>query len=142
MNMKHIIIITFIIISGCSSMPSHIYGTDKIIVKDLAVVTGKFNEIRILEVDNKPYAGGRSESFYLPPGTHKFKALLSWDDLYVISGVGVSINTSSPYVKTGCLNLESGKKYTIAASDGTKDWRLVYFKTFFEKSNLSSCHEN
>ncbi|HSH98068.1 MAG TPA: hypothetical protein VK954_07225 [Methyloradius sp.] len=137
--MKIIFFITFLFLCGCASSPLHLYGTEKDDIKNLSSITDKTNEVRILEVDDKAFTGKHGEYFYLAPGIHKFTALLSWDDMLMVGNVPITTYSSSPYVRSGCLTMEPGKQYLLAASDSSKDWHLMVFKSLIGKHEVSPC---
>jgi len=137
--MKYILVFVLIGLVGCAGAPVHLYDTDNVDKSKLATVIGKDNEVRILEVDDKPYTGKPSNYFYLPAGKHKFKVALNWSTMSFIAGVGIKSQSPFNSIRTGCLDLKPGETYLLAASTGTNDWRLMYFENFFKKTELSSC---
>lgn len=142
--MKHVmsclLMVFTIVVAGCST-PRHHLGTENTPVKQLATIGVMDNEVRILEIDDKTYVAPRGEDTYIEPGKHKFKVKLIWTDLIPVgSGMSFSMTTKSPYIRIGCLTLEAGQNYVLAASDSSDDWVLSFWKGFsLEKIPVPSC---
>ena len=131
--------LSLFLLSSCASAPIHLYGTEKIDTKNLAVVAGQGNEVKILEVDDKPFSDATEQFVYLTPGIHKFLVQLNWDDMIMVGSSALVINRSSQYVRIGCFNLEAAKKYIFGASDSSPNWKFVWVKGGFNKVEVPSC---
>lgn len=126
-------------LTGCAT-PIHLYGTEQISKDQLTIIKDRINEVRILEIDGKKYLGEHGQPVYLKPGVHKIIAKLVWTDLIPIGG-GVLINSlteTSIFLRTGCLDMKSGKSYSLNASDSSKNWRLTYLESVGSGFNLES----
>ncbi len=106
--------------AGCATVaPEHrLADTQGRSPEQLAVIAVQSDEVKIVEVDGKPFPGAGTSNFYIVPGTHRILVGLNWCPGGQCQYFGSFADKPRPV----CIEVKAGNQYRFSTGSPGPDW--------------------
>ena len=107
--------------AGCATVaPEHrLADTQGRSPDQLAVIAVQSDEVKIVEVDGKPFPGAGTSNFYILPGAHRILVGLHWCP----GGQCQSFGIYAEKPRLACIDVKAGSQYKFSVRDLGPDWQ-------------------
>ena len=106
--------------AGCATVaPEHrLADTQGRSPDQLAVIAVQSDEVKIVEVDGKPFPGAGTSNFYILPGAHRILVGLNWCPGGQCQSFGIYAEKPRPV----CIDVKAGNQYKFSTLSPGPDW--------------------